>query len=68
MTLEERALEYRSHFGNDEDAIMLAMTGFAEMIAAEERERIASYLDGYAGGHYMAQSCASAIRNMEQGQ
>lgn len=28
----------------------------------EAIEEAAAYLDGYAGGHYMAQSCAAAIR------
>ncbi len=29
---------------------------------AEMREEAAAFLDGYAGGHYMAKSCAQAIR------
>ena len=29
---------------------------------AEMREEAAAFLDGYAGGHYMAKSCAHAIR------
>lgn len=40
-------------------ALMLAL-------ADAELERVANYLDGYAGGHYMAQSCATAIRNMKE--
>jgi Mg2+ and Co2+ transporter CorA len=82
MTLEERAIEYRANFGNDEDAIMLAMTGFAEMIAAEERERCAKVADkavamlrsvAFMNAHYRTSmdSCAEvakAIRNLRADQ
>lgn len=30
-------------------------------------EECAAYLDGYAGGHYMAKSCAAALRALTQG-
>lgn len=33
----------------------------------EMQERAAAYLDGYAGGHYMAEMCAEAIRAIEVG-
>jgi len=41
---------------------------FEEQIRKDERERCAAYLDGYAGGHYMAQSCAAAIRSTQGGE
>jgi len=31
----------------------------------EALEEAANYLDGYAGGHYMAKSCAEAIRQLK---
>lgn len=61
MTLEERARAYLVK--HDCPPGHRAIAAVVEAVA-DERQRCASYLDGYAGGHYMAQSCASAIREL----
>lgn len=44
------------------EAMIAACLAFADAEAAAMRERAADYLEGYAGGHHMAKSCAAAIR------
>lgn len=69
MTLEERADDMIRQCRRDPDSSDGAIIRVLMLaLVREDRRLIADYLDGYAGGHYMAQSCAAAIRNMEQGQ
>lgn len=74
MTREERALTHlRRHVPDAAKLLQIGSPGgecwvldfaiaFADAEAAAMRERAADYLEGYAGGHHMAKSCAAAIR------
>ena len=55
-----------SSYGPKADAALSLMQPEIARRVAEERakllEGLADYLEGYAGGHHMAQSCAQVVR------
>lgn len=55
-----RVMEKRDYADWKDRAAIAAMLEFRRATL----EEAAAYLDGYAGGHYMAQSCASVLRSL----
>ena len=60
-TENEKAWE--EHLSRKEDEIA-SLASQRDAARAEALEEAANYLDGYAGGHHMAQSCATALRSL----
>jgi hypothetical protein len=52
---------------NDRKPKVQALAAHRQQAEDAMKERLASYLDGYAGGHYMAKLCADAIRGIDAG-